>query len=296
VKILLTGISGFIGSAFARLALSKSHDVAGLLRDSSRVPLAGEEISRMTLMRGTLENVPWSEVGRFQPEVCVHAAWLTTPGVYLESPENFTLVEASVQFARKLRESGIRHLVVLGTCFEYKPIPEPLLEDISPIEPATVYARAKNELRLRLEGELQDQGFGLCWARVFYPYGPGEHPSRLCTAIAKKLLADEPIRLKTPQSTKDYIYIDDLTEAILKVVQTGFSGRINLGTGNPVQIREVAALLGNIIGKGHLISEADPPDPDPLPWLVAEPSRLRSLAWNPRVDLESGLRRVVQSL
>jgi nucleoside-diphosphate-sugar epimerase len=205
-------------------------------------------------------------------------------------------VEASVHFARKLRELGSRHLVVLGTCFEYKPIPEPLKEDTSPIEPGTVYARSKNELRLLLEEEAQRDPFPLCWARVFYPYGPGEHSSRLCTSIANKLRNGEAILLKTPQSTKDYIYIDDLAEAILTVAQSGFAGRINLGTGTAVQVREVAHTLAALLGKPDLVTEADPHEPDPLPWVVADSTRLRGLGWQPKVGLQLGLKTLLADI
>ncbi|MEI9864251.1 MAG: NAD-dependent epimerase/dehydratase family protein [Limisphaerales bacterium] len=53
-------------------------------------------------------------------------------------------------------------------------------------------------------------GWQFCWGRVFYPYGVGEHPARLCSSLIQKLQRGEKLVLKTPHSRKDYIYIEDL--------------------------------------------------------------------------------------
>jgi nucleoside-diphosphate-sugar epimerase len=64
----------------------------------------------------------------------------------------------------------------------------------------------------------------LCWTRIFYPYGIGEHPDRLCSFIIKKLINNKKVLLNSPLSTKDYIYIDDIAEALLTLVEQAFSG------------------------------------------------------------------------
>jgi nucleoside-diphosphate-sugar epimerase len=92
------------------------------------------------------------------------------------------------------------------------------------VAPTTAYARCKNDLRLALEADARAKSFAFCWTRIFYPYGPGEHPSRLCSSIIHKLVRDEKVVLKTPGSTKDYIFIEDLAEALLTVVEKRFTG------------------------------------------------------------------------
>lgn len=292
MKILLTGPTGFIGSAFTRLALSRGHQVAGLIIPSEHIPT---KVSNQNLvwLRGTLDQAPWSEIAAFEPNVCVHTAWITTPGVYLESPENECFRDASFQFIRKVVGTGAHHVIGLGTCIEYQITERPLNEDSTPIAPTTLYARCKNELRLALETEAKAHGFSFCWSRVFYPYGPGEHPSRLCSAVIQKLQRGEKITLKTPQSTKDYIYIDDLAAALLAVVENGFKGCINFGTGTGTAVRNVAQIIGRLTGKSELIEEATHPDPDPFPFVVADAARIKSLGWRPAVVLEEGVRRLL---
>ncbi len=295
MKILLTGPTGFIGSAFARSALSRGHHLAGLIIPSESIPPGLPPGDRMFWLRGTLDEAPWPEIAAFGPEVCVHTAWITTPGVYLESPENVRFLDSSLRFLQRVREFGARHVVGLGTCIEYQLGPEPLSEDRTPVGPTTTYARCKNELRLRLEQDAQASGTSFCWGRVFYPYGPGEHPSRLCSAIIQKLRQGEKIFLKTPDSTKDYIYIEDVAAALVTVVEKQFRGVINLGTGVGVTVREIAGCLARLLGRPDLIEEATQPEPDPFPRVVADARRLTGLGWRPAVTLEEGLARLVKA-
>ena len=290
MKILLTGPTGFIGSAFARLALSRGHKVAGLAVPGEGLP-AGLERS-VTWLRGTLDAAPWREIAAFAPDLCVHAAWITTPGIYLESPENERFRDWSLAFVRQLPGVGVTHVVGLGTCVEYRIAPEPLNEERTPAGPTTTYARCKDELRRALEVEARAGGFGFGWARVFYPYGPGEHSSRLCSVLIAKLRRNEEIVLKTPDSTKDYIYIGDLAAALLAVVEKRFCGIINLGTGEGVTVRQMAGFLGQCLGRPDLVRVAAIPDHDPFPFVVADAARLKSLGWRQQVPWQEGLRRL----
>jgi nucleoside-diphosphate-sugar epimerase len=293
MKLLLTGATGFIGSAFTRLALAQGHQVAGLLIPTEAIPSHLPPHKDLVWLRGTLDDTPWVEIERFAPELCVHMAWVTAPGVYLESPDNISFLEASVKFLRRLRESGTSHIVAFGTCIEYQITGQPLSEDSTPIAPATTYSRCKNELRLILEADAKAHPFTFCWGRVFYPYGPGEHPSRLCSSIMQKLSREEKITLKTPNSTKDYIFIDDLARAILLTIEQKFSGAINWGTGVGTTVREIAQTLAQKMGKAQLIEETPGSLPDPLDHVVADVRKLKSLGWTQRISLAQGLEKIL---
>lgn len=294
MKLLLTGPTGFIGSAFVRLALSRGHEIAGLLIPAEDIPASLPPNPNLHWLRGTLEQAPWREIEAFGPEACIHMAWITTPGMYLESPENDRFRDASLSFLRRMPEAGARYLLGLGSCIEYQIGSEPLSEERTPLFPTTRYARCKNQLRLALERDAGDFGFG--WARVFYPYGPGEHPSRLCSSIAQKFERGEKVLLKTPSSTKDYIFIEDLAAALLAVVENKVRGPINVGTGTGSSVREIAGRLACLMGKPLLVEEADPPEPDPFPFVVADATKLRSLGWEPQFTMEQGLKRLVEVL
>ena len=293
MKILLTGPTGFVGSAFIQEALRQSHQVAGLVIPSESIPAHLPTSNDLLWLRGTLTEAPWDQIKAFAPDVCLHTAWITTPGIYLESPENEKFRDGSRSFLQRVQELGTNYIFSLGTCVEYQISNHPLSEENTPVAPTTLYARCKDELRVAMEAEANSRGFGFCWGRVFYPYGPREHPSRLCSSIIDKLKRDEKIVLRTPQSTKDYIYIEDLATALLTVLDQRYRGIINLGTGIGLSVREIARALGEKLGKPQLIEEINPPQIDPLGYVVADATRLRSLGWNPAHDLNQGLQKLL---
>jgi len=117
----------------------------------------------------------------------------------------------------------------------------------------------------------------------------------LCSSIIQKLARDERIILKTPESTKDYIYISDLAEALLMVVEKKFRGVINLSTGVGITVKQIAQTIGQEMGKAHLVEEASDPEPDAFPFVVGQARKLQSLGWRQTVTMEEGLARLVRA-
>lgn len=290
-RILLTGATGFIGSAVLKRAAAGGHEVGALVRPGGEAP---EAAARLT---GSMADPPWKAIEAFAPDTLIHCAWIATPGIYLESPENEDHARWSFALAEGLARRGLRRLVVLGTCIEYRlPGADHLHETESPLGPSTAYARAKDQLRRRLE-ELSTRhtGLRLGWGRVFYPYGEGEHPARLCSSLIRTFRRGEEVVLKTPDSTKDYLHIDDLAAAILRVSEAGFDGPVNLGTGSGVTVRAIAETIATRLGCLDRIRIQEPPAADPFPRVVADAGRLRGLGWEPKVTLESGLLRLIDT-
>lgn len=291
MRLLITGGSGFLGSAVARQALAAGHDVAIL----SRHPADAAGMKGTVPISGDLAAPPWQAISKFRPESVLHAAWIATPGVYLESPANADWVRWSLAFASRLPDLGVRHLAVLGTCIEYAITGKPLHETETALAPASPYARAKAELHEALTSAFAGAGTGLAWARIFYPYGPHEHPARLASSLLSRVVAGQPITLKTPNSTKDYIHEDDVARALLAVVRAGFQGPINIGTGEGVTVGTLARTLAELAGRPDLVVQPADAPRDPLDFVVADASRLHSLGWRPQVALVDGLRRLVEA-
>lgn len=290
MRILVTGGSGFLGSAFTRAASAGGHSVAVLSRSASGAP-----DPRITSLLGDIASPPWDAIERFEPDTFVHLAWIATPGVYLESPENHDWVRWSADFFSRLPAVGVRRTVAVGTCIEYQVTGRPSREDETPISPSSTYARCKHELHGRLREASAANGVPLAWARVFYPYGEGEHPARLASSLVAKFRAGEAVTLKTPGSIKDYIHADDVASALLAVSACGSDGTVNIGTGEWVAVGSVARQIAELVGRPDLLRMPERPVADPLDYVVADAGRLRSLGWRPQVTLVSGLRRLVDA-
>jgi len=290
MRILITGGSGFLGTAFVRAATARNHQIAVLTR-----AIHHDAADGVTWLSGSASEPPWAKIARFTPEVCIHAAWITTPGVYLESPENHDWLRWSLDFLTRLPSYGVRQLVALGTCLEYQVTGWPMREDGTPLGPVSAYARSKVELQARLQEIFEAAHVPLAWARVFYPYGEGEHPARLMSSVLAKLRAGETVSLRTPYSTKDYIHADDVASALLALIGQQISRPVNIGTGTGVTVETIARRLAELLGRPELVLVPIAPPPDPLDFVVADVARLQALGWRSQVPLELGLRRLAIS-
>ncbi len=292
MRILVTGGTGFVGSAFVRTALAAGHSVAVISRTAVAVPATAEG---WVHLNGSLAEPPWSGIAKFNPDACVHAAWIATPGVYLESAENRLWVDWSQSFLNRLVAEGVRQVVALGTCIEYRINGVPLVEDHSEIVPASLYGQSKEVLHRALRQDLERHGVALAWARLFYPYGSGEHPDRLVSSLIRRFRAGERVTLKTPRSIKDYIHVDDVAAALLRTLETRFNGAINVGTGIGVAIGDLARQVAESVGRTELLDVPETGVADPLDFVVADVARLKSLGWTQQVRLERGLQRMIQA-
>jgi nucleoside-diphosphate-sugar epimerase len=290
MRIFVTGANGFIGQAFCRAAVAAGHEVLGLCRsERASLPTGCQRLV------GDLDSIPWVDVEKFSPDALLHLAWIVTPGAYLNAPENDSLIGGSEQLFRKCLDLGVRHLAASGTCIEYAPTDQPLKENVSPLAPALAYSRGKVAAGRFLETLATEHGIPWTWFRIFYCYGEGEHRDRIASWIMRKLAAGEPVEVKTPDSVKDYIHVDDVASAMLWCLEKGMEGPVNVGTGRGIRILDLARTIAETVGADpSLVSGANPPSPDAFPTTVADISKLTGTGWSPQILLATGLERMWQ--
>jgi dTDP-6-deoxy-L-talose 4-dehydrogenase (NAD+) len=271
MKIFLTGQEGFIGREILRQARQAGHEVMGL-----------EKPFRMA-------SPPWREIDTFAPDTCIHSAWIATPGEYTTSPLNTLHRRWSVDLIRGLAKSGSGHFVVLGTCAEYAPSVTPLSEEGSPLGPSSPYASQKAGLHDDLVGMERGLGFTHSWARIFYPYGPDEHPQRLISSLIRGWKTGKPLHLNNPESVRDYIHVEDVATALLVIAERRFAGAVNVGTGTGVRLGEMDSLIRERMGTPREVVFSPMESSGLNDSVVADSKKLKSLGWKPQYDIKSGI-------
>jgi dTDP-6-deoxy-L-talose 4-dehydrogenase (NAD+) len=227
----------------------------------------------------------------------VHLAWVTQPGVYLESEENDLWVTRSLALIEGLLAAGLEHCVSTGTCIEYDPSAvEPCDEETTPIVPRSRYAQCKVELYRELVSRFKLNESTLSWVRVFHVYGEGEHPMRFVTSMAKTFLSGGVVDLKTPSSVRDFVDVRNVTGILALAIAERFDGVVNAGSGNGVTIRHAAESIAELCGRTRDSVRCSAAQADPTPNIVAGTKRMAALGAPPPIDYRIGFAQLIENL
>jgi nucleoside-diphosphate-sugar epimerase len=296
MKVLLTGATGFIGSHVARRLAADGHEVHAVIRPGSRTWRLADVLERLRVETAdALNRVAVEEaVRRVKPECCVHLAWCAEPGVYLTSRENVSWMDATLRLAASLADAGCRRFVGAGTCFEYDLNARGFSESTA-TAPRSLYAACKLGTWLPLEQLGKLTGMSVAWARFFYQYGPGEDPRRLVASVIRALAAGQPARITEGAQVRDFLHVADVASAVAAVAAGRINGPVNVGSGEPVTVRDIVGRIGRIMGRSELIAfGALPYGPgDPMHICADNALLVSQTGWRPAFGLEEGLRQTV---
>jgi nucleoside-diphosphate-sugar epimerase len=297
MKVLITGASGFVGSHVARLLVAEGCEVYALVRESSNRWRIRDILPSMYLRQSDLvafENVN-TYLQEIKPELCIHLAWYAVPGKYLNSQENLDSIQASINLLSQLAELGCKRFVGIGTCFEYD-LSLGYLSESSLTKPITLYAATKVALSTILQQFAQITEMEIAWIRLFYQYGPMEDERRLIPGIISSLLRDEVVKTTKGEQIRDFLHIEDVASAIWAVAKSNVSGVVNVGSGQPVTVGQIALELGNLLGKPDLIHlGALPYRPNDPMFICANNELLRKKTdWTPKYNLTTGLKNTIE--
>ena len=281
-RLLLTGAKGFVGTQVLQ----------HLPRD-----LEVHAVSRSAVVTGNTD-VTWHRADLRDPAACrrlmadvcpdilVHCAWETEHGQFWEAASNADWLEAGRALFSEFVSAGGTRIVATGTCAEYVPSDGPLSETDDRGEPATRYGRAK----LALLRHLETLPVSWAWVRIFNAYGAGEDARRFVPSVASALAEDRIAKCSSGRQVRDFIDVRDLGRAIAQLVQLDHEGPLNIGSGDPRPLAEIARALGRIAGKPNLIGLGALPDrPGEPPVLIPDTTRQATLSLMPQIPLEAGL-------
>jgi len=318
-RVLVTGATGFIGRHSLPLLLARGYEVRGVSRGSVGVsrgfggdtdgslrgPVGEPDSSFGEVDRDVVyEEVIWHQcdllnvdavsslVADVQPTHLLHFAWITEPGVYWASPENEQWKQASLQLLSAFRDNGGQRVVMAGTCAEYDwQDGGHLQEGVTPLHPRTLYGTCKHELQQELEAFSRERALSSAWGRIFYLYGPFEHPNRLVSSVITSLLQGNPVRCTHGEQIRDFLYVKDVADAFVTLLEQRDQGPFNIASGSPRPIKDIIQTIARTLGREDLIAwGALPAAKEDPPTLTADIERLhQELQWKPKYSLEAGI-------
>ena len=293
MRVLLTGASGFLGRYVLR-ALQQSGIAAVALGRTRPQGLGASPFMAADLLATADFTQLTRQAGASH---LLHLAWVTGHGQYWTSALNYRWVDATTRLVQAFCETGGQHVVVAGTCAEYDWAAGLCREDMTPLEPATVYGAAKDATRRLVTALCSQHKVRCAWARVFFPFGAGEAPERLVPALVEVLQGRRPAFGVNAQVYRDFLHAGDVARGLLTLLRMDACGSYNISSGQPTQIGELVHLLAQLLERdprGVLdLPSQRPPQPA---CLVGENLKLKTLGWRQELTLVQGLETSLRDL
>lgn len=318
MKILITGVAGFIGSNLAEKLLENGDAVYGIdnLNDYYDVNLKKDRIKKLSSVKNfqfekcdiSDKEKVYNVFSNFKPEVVVHLAAqagvrysLINPDAYIESNivGTFNILEAS-------KEHNVDKLFYASSSSVYGNNKKVPFEESDIVDsPASLYAATKksNELMASTYSHLYKMTcIGL---RFFTVYGPMGRPDMAYFGFVDKFFNDESISIYNNGDFendlyRDFTYIDDIVNGIILLINSNFENNhevFNIGNNTPVKLMEfiitLERALSNSLGKKvEFNKKFEPIKPGDVPATYANTDKLSSLTgFSPSTELKIGLQR-----
>jgi UDP-glucuronate 4-epimerase len=327
MKILVTGAAGFIGARLSERLLERGDTVLGYdnLNDYYDPSLKEARLHRLqgqpgfAMVRGALEDRAALEAALdgFAPQRVVNLAAQAGVRYSLQNPHAYiqSNIVGFMNVLEACRHRGVEHLVYASSSSVYggnRKLPFAVEDSVD--HPLSLYAASKkaNELMAHTYSHLYR--LPTTGLRFFTVYGPWGRPDMALFQFTQRILAGEPIELfNNGQHTRDFTYIDDIVEGVIRTLDhvpgpdPNYDPRTpnpatsdapyrvyNIGNNAPVQLLDYIEVLEDALGR-KAQRRLLPLQPGDVPDTFADVSALqRDVGYAPSTPIQTGIARFVQ--
>ena len=288
LNALVTGGSGFVGSAVVAELIRRGHHVVATSRMlSTRLPVASNlRWAVWDARREPLPSLDWSTL-----QVVVHLAVPRKPFLFPEHASSMyeVIVASTFRLLEAARINGVRRVLIASTGDTLGPRDRPASEDDVEYMPGTFYASAKAcaEILTRSYQSVIPTAI----LRLYHPYGPGGDQF-LVNRLVRSVAEGREVTIEGVDGiTLDPVWIDDLAEGVGLAVESDATGIFHFAGPETLTLRALLGRIGTIVNRAPLVRTR--------PSSVArhhagefEQTR-RTLGYRPRTSLGVGLRRLI---
>lgn len=300
--IIITGGLGFIGShLIEKLVEQKYYPI--IVDDFSNVDLNNlKNFSKRKfyiLKNGINEtDLLIKKLAKYTATTIIHLAAIHYIPYCVKNPKK--VLEINVRGTRSILEIskniGIKKIIFASSAAIYRPKKNPHREN-DELKPVDIYGKSK----LEAEKLIQESKINYTILRLFNVYGDGDLTPHLIPSLLQRILNSNEIKIGNIDTLRDYIYIDDVVNAIIKVLilPSIVSNKIyNIGTGMGYsgkdilnEIEKILSKKNTIVKDKNLIRKKD------RKVLIADIKKInRDLSWMPKIPFNQGIKELLKSL
>jgi nucleoside-diphosphate-sugar epimerase len=265
---------------------------------SRNAPFAGKADRVFT---GDIRDKPFVDqsIREWQPDYIFHLAGtrarVVSQAAFGETLETNLVGTLNLLYAAS-EIPALERIVIIGTAEEYGHNVAPFEESMRE-SPVSAYSFSKQCATHLAQLMYRSTGLPVVVLRPSVAYGPGQHSDMFLPALIQALLREERFEMTLGAQTRDFVFVNDLIEAVLRAGhQSGIDGEIlNIGSGEPIVISQLVTYVEELMGCADIVNRGA------LPYRVGEPMEYwldtakakRLLDWVPGTTLENGLRHTI---
>lgn len=297
-NILITGITGFLGSHIGEELVKQGYSVMALKRRSSNTWRCNSFIEKIKWIDCDSFSNAESTIIEYKPEILIHAAWngvkASDRDNWIEQQNNLFLLVSLLEISRK---AGITKVIALGTQAEYGKF-EGMVDENYPCNPNSAYGATKLCACTLLKLYAEQNNLDWYWLRIFSVFGPREEKNWLIPAAINNLLNKKEMALTPCEQKYDYLFTKDFVSGIMTIIKcsNNKSGIYNMSSGKSTRLKDILEFLERLLTthKKLLKFGALPYRPDQLMDMQGNSELFfESFSFRPSYSVNDGLKETV---
>lgn len=296
VKAIVTGATGFIGTALCEELLRSGHEVTAVVRPGSKkkdkLHFSKQWNARLQILEIALEDLINVDEKAGQADIFYHLAWNGAAGADREDFDiQYTNIAYTAGAIRGAVRCGCHKFVGAGSQAEYGVVHGIAREDETVPRPFMMYGAAKLAAYQMGQVLAKQLGITLVWPRIYSVYGVGENPGTLVNYVIDTLRKGEVPELSPCENMWNFMYITDCVRVLRMLGESKEAeGIYHVASEDTRVLREFVEEIRDIVAPGsELRFGARMSDPRRTFWLEPDVGKLKELGFAGKVTWKEGV-------
>tara|TARA_B100000941_G_C28508698_1_gene559079 strand:- start:9049 stop:9936 length:888 start_codon:yes stop_codon:yes gene_type:complete len=291
MKILITGLTGFIGKNFYRYSKYKNNILAVSNKSSILKNFQNEDINFVDCELENISNFR-NQIKEFDPDCVINFAWKGLPDYSIEmSKKNLNITLDFFNFLEK--NTKIKKFINTGTCAEYLN-PSGKISENNLVKPYDYFSSAKISLSQKIKKRCDKFNINYINLRLFYVYGLHQRDKSLIPFLINSYKKGVIPKLSSPFSKLDYINCKDVINAVDSCLKNSIpSGDYNVGYGmatSNYKIQEIISRKFNFEFNKDIYRSGN----DEINFYSDNSKLIDATGWSPKINPSTGIQNILE--